>query len=363
MPRLARNDTRIPQLAGSPARHHRQTTLNQKKDVIIIGAGLSGLYAATLLQEKFNVTILEARDRIGGRVLTKDGHDLGPSWVWPHQENILRLIHKHKLELLPQYTKGEALYDAPDGVRRFNAPPSTPSLRVEGGLQRLLEAVASDLAPNIIHLNQEVKQISSSSDRLFLKTTEHAFEADYIISTLAPRLAGENIVYEPPLDDEVKSDMLQTPTWMGHTAKCVIEFKKAFWREEGLSGFVFSHVGPLGEIHDASTKDTPALFGFLQHRASTQDLNRKVIEQMERLFPNRSELITKIYSTDWREEKFSSSRRDHQGMSYHPEYGLTLSHFDKRMFFIGTETAYNNGGYLEGAVNSAIDIAKRLADD
>ena len=54
------------------------------KNIIIIGAGLSGIYAATLLQKKYNVTILEARDRIGGRVLTVDGFDMGPSWVWQH---------------------------------------------------------------------------------------------------------------------------------------------------------------------------------------------------------------------------------------------------------------------------------------
>jgi monoamine oxidase len=338
-------------------------TLNHKKNIIIIGAGLSGLYAATLLQAKFNVTILEARNRIGGRVLTKNGHDLGPSWVWPHQENIIKLIHEHKLELFPQYTKGEALYDAPDGVRRFNAPSSVPSLRVEGGLQKLLKALVSNLTSDIIYLNHEVKHISASSDRLCVETAEHIFDADYIISTLSPRLACENILYHPPLDDEVMNTMLQIPTWMGHTAKCVIEFKDAFWKKEGLSGFVFSHVGPLGEIHDASTKEKPALFGFLQHRASTKELNKKVIEQMERLFPNKSRFITNIYLTDWREQKFSSSRHDHQGISHHPEYGLTLSHFDNRMFFIGTETAYDNGGYLEGAINSAITIAKRLADD
>ena len=38
------------------------------KNIVIIGAGLSGIYAATLLQKDYNVTILEARNRIGGRL-------------------------------------------------------------------------------------------------------------------------------------------------------------------------------------------------------------------------------------------------------------------------------------------------------
>jgi monoamine oxidase len=43
----------------------------EKRSCIIIGAGLSGLAAArALTQEGWKVTVLEARDRIGGRVLT-----------------------------------------------------------------------------------------------------------------------------------------------------------------------------------------------------------------------------------------------------------------------------------------------------
>jgi monoamine oxidase len=334
-----------------------------KKDLIIIGAGLSGLYTATLLCDRFNITILEARDRLGGRILTKAGHDLGPSWVWPHQSNILKLIHQYKLELFPQYTEGAALYDAPNRIQRFDAPPSAPSARVVGGLQTLIDALASTLSSDMIHLHEEVTKISCSTQKIRVETLHAHYDADYVISTLSPRLACENIRYEPPLDTEVYHKMLQTPTWMGHTAKCVVEFKEAFWKDEGLSGFVFSHLGPLGEIHDASTNQTAALFGFLHPKASTQDIEPQVKEQMKRLFADKSELITNIYCTDWREEKFSSSRHDHKGLSAHPNYGLKLSHCQKKLFFIGTETAYDNGGYLEGAVNSALDIVKRLRDD
>jgi monoamine oxidase len=337
--------------------------MTPKKDIIIIGAGLSGLYAATLLRDKFNITILEARNRLGGRILTKEGHDLGPSWIWPHQSNILNLIQQYKIELFTQYTKGDALYDTPGSLQRFQSPPSPPSARVVGGLQTLIDALASTLPSNMIYLNQEVSKISCSAQRVRVKTEHADYDADYVISTLSPRLACENIQYEPPLEEETYRNMLQTPTWMGHTAKCVVEFKEAFWKEQGLSGFIFSHIGPLGEIHDASTKETPALFGFLHHRASSHDIESQVKEQMKRLFAAKSELITKIYCTDWREEKFSSTKLDRKGLSAHPSYGLNLSHCDDKLFFIGTETAYDNGGYLEGAVNSALDIAKRLRGD
>jgi len=331
-----------------------------KKDLIIIGGGLSGLYAATLLQERFNITILEARERLGGRILTKEGHDLGPSWVWPHQKNILSLIDDLGLELFTQYTDGAALYDAPEGVQRFTPPPSPASARVHGGLQTLIDALSDKLSDDIIRLGQAVKTITQTDTKLSVQTETKCYQADYIISTLSPRLACRSIEYIPELTPNTVDKMMQTPTWMGHTAKCVVEFDEAFWRQQGLSGFVFSHVGPLGEIHDASTSRKAALFGFLHHNASSLGIEDHVRVQISRLFPGMNEHITKIYFTDWREETFTSTQEDRKGLSQHPDYGLQLTHFDTRMFFIGTETAYDNGGYLEGALISAKHAAERL---
>ncbi|MDF1881765.1 FAD-dependent oxidoreductase [Sulfurimonas sp. MAG313] len=334
--------------------------MNNKQDLIIIGAGLSGLYLATLLQDQYNIIILEARERLGGRILTQEGHDLGPSWIWPHQKHILSLVKELGLQTFSQYTKGEALYDTPALLQRFNAPPSSPSMRIKGGLIKLIDALVQKLPPSLIHINQEVLSMTENDNKISIKTPTKNYEADYVLSTLSPRLACEHISYEPPFPEDMKQEMLNTHTWMGHTAKCVIEFKTAFWKNEGLSGFVYSQVGPLGEIHDASTKDKAALFGFLQAHASTKDIINDVKAQMKRLFPVRVEDIKNIYFVDWRKERFSSNALDHKGLSTHPKYGLSLSHFNKKLLFIGTETAYENGGYLEGALISAQEILKIL---
>jgi monoamine oxidase len=57
-------------------------------DTMIIGGGLSGIYAAYLLSQKNKpFIVLEARERIGGRILSPEHQeffsDLGPSWYWP----------------------------------------------------------------------------------------------------------------------------------------------------------------------------------------------------------------------------------------------------------------------------------------
>ncbi|MCO4093391.1 MAG: NAD(P)/FAD-dependent oxidoreductase [Acidovorax sp.] len=58
--------------------------------IVVIGGGLSGLYAAHLLEQAGQrVLLIEARERLGGRILSRghadDRHrlDLGPSWFWP----------------------------------------------------------------------------------------------------------------------------------------------------------------------------------------------------------------------------------------------------------------------------------------
>lgn len=80
--------------------------LAKPSSVIIIGAGFAGLAAANYLKKKkLSVTVLEARNRIGGRVHSFNIPDenlvieLGAEWVGKSHERIISLCNEFKLEL------------------------------------------------------------------------------------------------------------------------------------------------------------------------------------------------------------------------------------------------------------------------
>lgn len=76
--------------------HHKRTESQATKinDVIVVGAGLSGLSAAKVCHDKgLNVLVLEARDRVGGRTLSDEsGCDLGGSYFIQEHRNLFNLI-------------------------------------------------------------------------------------------------------------------------------------------------------------------------------------------------------------------------------------------------------------------------------
>ncbi|MEO6077902.1 MAG: NAD(P)/FAD-dependent oxidoreductase [Candidatus Andersenbacteria bacterium] len=83
-------------------------------DYIILGAGISGLSAAYELHKKNKrFIVLEARDRIGGRIYTKHvdtpdgpiGLELGAGWIGKYQKTIQELCAELHLTLIPQEAK------------------------------------------------------------------------------------------------------------------------------------------------------------------------------------------------------------------------------------------------------------------
>lgn len=76
--------------------HHKRTEsqATRPNDIIVVGAGLSGLSAAKVCHDRgLNVLVLEARDRVGGRTLSDEsGCDLGGSYFVQDHRNLFDLI-------------------------------------------------------------------------------------------------------------------------------------------------------------------------------------------------------------------------------------------------------------------------------
>jgi monoamine oxidase len=88
----------------------------QACDVVVIGAGLSGLYTARLLTAaSADVLVVEAQGRVGGRTLTihfSDGTfvDDGGQWVSPGQFCIVKLADELRIRLFPSWSDGATVH-------------------------------------------------------------------------------------------------------------------------------------------------------------------------------------------------------------------------------------------------------------
>jgi monoamine oxidase len=100
-------------------------------DVIIVGAGLSGLAAAYEIlcrDPSVNVKVLEANSRVGGRNFLDDGVDKGAGYIGPTQDRIMRLVDLLGLEVYKVNTAGKTVQYVRGVASRFDGtiPPISP---------------------------------------------------------------------------------------------------------------------------------------------------------------------------------------------------------------------------------------------
>jgi len=344
--------------------HHR---------IIIIGAGLSGLYAAwQLQQQKQDVIVLEARARCGGRILSvshnNNRYDMGPAWIWPQlQPRLKKLIDTLGLKIFPQYITGDILYEkSATDIERYSGQSShQQSYRLENGSASLIDLLHSNISDDTVHLNTEVTSINADSCSIeTLRNGEiYEYSADKIILALPPRLFLQSINFNPAFSDETIAALNNTPTWMSTHSKVVFVYDKPFWRDQNLSAEVFSHYGPLSEIYDGSPANNAfyALTSFVglnahqRQQVDQEQLFALCLAQLQRLFGEQSRNVIDIKIKDWSQDKYTTTQLDLNSPMHHPQYAgdMSRSFYNNKLFLAGTEVAREHGGYLEGALESA----------
>lgn len=360
--------------------------------VAIIGGGLAGLHAARLLQaEGIASRIFKARDRLGGRILSADaagrasadGFDLGPSWFWPEMHLAMAAaVAELGLTAFPQQDDGDVLVERlpdrpPQRYRSFRQEPR--SMRLVGGTGTLVRALAAGLPEGCIRLGARVTRVALDGDyvRLTIRRADGSAEsvtAMQVIAALPPRLMEATIAFAPAIEPTTGLRWRDTPTWMAPHAKFFALYDRPFWREAGLSGMAQSMLGPLVEIHDATTASgAAALFGFLgisadQRAASgAAALTRACLDQLARLFGTEAGQAHATLFMDWTAEALTATADDRRGGPHPlPQHGPWVSGaWQGRLSLAGSETSASDPGYLVGAIEAAArataETSQRLA--
>jgi len=351
------------------------------QDIIIVGGGLSGL---ALLRELhgsgLKAALYEARERFGGRILSYGSYDVGPTWIWPDQQpRIARLTQSLKLKLFPQYFAGFSLYQAGlhAAPQRFmDNATYAHARRLEGGMLRLIDALLDTLPSTSMNLNHRLMSLADKGDHVAVcfdcEGQALWIPAKQVVIALPPRLLSQSVQFQPALGAELQARMQRTPTWMAGQAKAIIRYPHAFWRASNLSGSAFANYtgAILGELFDASDRDAkqPALGGFFALPPALRqryrgDLETLITAQLTTLFGPDAARPLEILIHEWTTDVFTATREDEAPLTQHPNYGdrcFQLDHWNDKLYFCGTETAKQFGGYLEGALEAAERTAKHL---
>lgn len=347
-------------------------------DVLVVGAGISGLRVATELAARGrNVLVVEARDRVGGRLLSVPMEDptldLGATWFWPGETRVRALVDDLGLAVHRQHRTGDALYDDPRGVQRLAGNPiDVESLRFSTGAASLARGLADRLPAGTVRLSTAAGRVETSPQAVavFVSGPDGSstrIEAAHVVLALPPSLAVHHLDVSPELPVEVRRLAAATPVWMGATVKAVMRYGTAFWRDRGLAGAAISHIGPLREIHDMSGPggDPPALFGFAQGgvgSATPGGTSEAVLAQLARLFGPEAGDPVSLELMDWSRERWTTPSGAPQ-TGRHDLYGhpLLREPIEGRLHLVSTETAPAFAGHIEGALAAADEVVARIA--
>jgi monoamine oxidase len=362
------------------------TGKGSNKKVIVIGAGLSGLVAAYELKRAgHEVVILEARNRIGGRVLTlrspfSDEHsaEAGAARIPPDHNLTLGYADHFDLDLDPFYPRSGSFVDYIDGNRTListndflDGRPWPGSVlhkeyqKIRGGSNKLPYAFAEFLEAEI-KLNTPAKTVTQTSNGVVVRSPElGVFKGDRVLCSV-PIPVLNRIFFEPELSQEKVTARLGGYRYAPST-RVFLQFKKRFWESENLNGWgnsdwpeeiwqpTWDRDGPRGIIMSYLRWDRAEEMNLLTNESRISQL----ADRWENIFPGVIDNLESGTSHAWALEKWSGGAWASPSAE---QYDALQSHIGKaegRIHFAG-DHASDYSGWMQGALASGLRAAKEI---
>jgi monoamine oxidase len=224
-----------------------------------------------------------------------------------------------------------------------------------------------DLPADRLHFGTPVTALRLTAGGVEVTAADRTYTASKVIVALPPRLFAERVALYPAPAPQDVARWKSTATWMAPHAKVFALYDRPFWREAGFCGTAQSMVGPLAEIHDATTASgKAALFGFAgvpaANRAAPGEdaLIRAAIQQFARLFGPEAASPRATLVKDWAQDAWTATAADTTPTGHPPAFSgaWVTGAWQDRLFMAGSEASPSEPGYLAGAV-----VASKLAVD
>ncbi len=246
--------------------------------------------------------------------------------------------------------------------------------RCDGGNDQLAQKLAKAIGTDSIMTNSPVKEILQRDDTVEVVTQEgRRFECDHVVLSAPPR-TWPPMRIEPALPNELRP---QT----GFNAKYFAVVKSRYWEKLNppISQYALSdniiHMtwdGSDGQAAGDASSGGACLVGFsggsVCERSSGLDrkiVDREFTETFEMFFPGYKSQVIKTAYVNWPKDIWAQASYSFPAPGQVTSLGplLQKAYMDGRLHLAGEHTCFPFIGFMEGALQSGVRVAKAIQQE